>query len=122
LEGQRLALDSRGFKRSEDRFGIVANELVTSGIDAVVAADIVQAQEARIAAFERLVAKLALEKGFLKKPRDAVRILMPNSVGLAFTLPDAFDLGHMQQVNFAAALTPTPGQAHGRYCSSNRMS
>src|SRR5262249_36307621 len=63
---------------------------------------IVSAQEARIAAFERLVAKLGLEKGFLKKPGDAVRILMPSSGGLAFALPNAFGLGHMQQVNFAA--------------------
>ena len=40
----------------------------------VVAADIVQAQEARIAALERLVGKLALENEFLKgASRDAVR-------------------------------------------------
>jgi transposase-like protein len=40
----------------------------------VVAADIVQTQEARIAALERLVGKLALENEFLKgASRDAVR-------------------------------------------------
>ena len=40
----------------------------------VVAADIVQAQEARIAALERLVGKLALENEFLKgASRDSVR-------------------------------------------------
>ena len=40
----------------------------------VVAADIVQAQEARIAALERLVGKLALENEFLKgASRDAPR-------------------------------------------------
>jgi transposase-like protein len=40
----------------------------------VVAADIVQAQEARIAALERLVGKLALENEFLKgASRDAQR-------------------------------------------------
>jgi transposase len=40
----------------------------------VVAADIVQAQEARIAALERLVGKLALENEFLKgASRDGVR-------------------------------------------------
>ncbi len=39
-----------------------------------VAADIVQAQEARIAALERLVGKLALENEFLKgASRDALR-------------------------------------------------
>ena len=39
-----------------------------------VAADIVQGQEARIAALERLVGKLALENDFLKgAARDAVR-------------------------------------------------
>lgn len=42
--------------------------------DDTVAADIVQAQEARIAALERLVGKLALENEFLKgASRDAVR-------------------------------------------------
>ena len=42
--------------------------------DDAVAADIVQAQEARIAALERLVGKLALENEFLKgASRDAVR-------------------------------------------------
>jgi hypothetical protein len=40
----------------------------------VVAADIVQTQEARIAALERLVGKLALENEFLKgASRDAPR-------------------------------------------------
>ena len=40
-----------------------------------VAADIVQAQEARIAALERLVGKLALENEFLKEAlRDALRL------------------------------------------------
>ena len=40
----------------------------------VVAADIVQAQEARIGALERLVGKLALENEFLKgASRDAQR-------------------------------------------------
>jgi transposase-like protein len=42
--------------------------------DDAVAAEIVQAQEARIAALERLVGKLALENEFLKgASRDAVR-------------------------------------------------
>ncbi len=41
----------------------------------VVAADIVQAQEARISALERLVGKLALENEFLKgASRDAPRL------------------------------------------------
>src|SRR5205814_5961118 len=40
----------------------------------VVAADIVQAQEARIAALERLVGKIALENEFLKgASREALR-------------------------------------------------
>ena len=39
----------------------------------VVAADIVQAQEARIAALERLVGKLALENEFLKGASQHVR-------------------------------------------------
>ncbi len=41
--------------------------------DDAVAADIVQAQEARIAALERLVGKLALENEFLKRASREAR-------------------------------------------------
>jgi hypothetical protein len=36
--GQRVALDRRGFGISQDRLALFAKELVTSGIDAVLAA------------------------------------------------------------------------------------
>jgi putative ABC transport system substrate-binding protein len=38
VEGQRLVVDPRGFESSDARFGMVAKELVTSGIDALLAA------------------------------------------------------------------------------------
>jgi|SRR5215475_5813007 len=38
VEGEHLAVDPRGFESSEDRFALVAKELVTSGINAVLAA------------------------------------------------------------------------------------
>ncbi len=65
--------------------------------DDAVAADIVQAQEARIAALERLVGKLALENEFLKgASRNATRpksetssVLAAYHPPAAFTIPIA---------------------------------